>query len=418
MESIMMINFLLGWIFFLCYFYQFVYMAVPWVRRDKPCVTAKRHKYALLVCARNEETVIGELLKTMQAQTYPRELVDVFVVADNCTDGTAEAARKMGAVVYERQNTVQVGKGYALQFLLEHIKEDYGADTYDIFMVFDADNLLDKNYLTEINKTFSAGYKIATGYRNTKNYGDNWISAGYGLWFLRESRFLNHARMILGTSCAVSGTGFGFRRECVDVEGGWNFFLLTEDIEFTVHNCVKGEKIGYCPTAELYDEQPVRFSQSWRQRMRWAKGYLQVFRKYGKRLISGIFRKGGVACFDMCMTIMPAIVVTLLTIVINGAYFILRIVRGQNPLAVCFSVLEACGNAYLLLLAIGAITTISEWKHIHTTAFKKIFYIFTFPLFMFTYIPISVVALFKKVEWKQIEHKRGLNLHQVTKQIQ
>ena len=417
MENIMMVNFILGWVFFLCYCYQFVYLAVPFVVKPKPTVAVKRHKYALLICARNEEAVIGELLKTAFAQTYPRELFEVFVAADNCTDRTAEVARQAGAVVYERFNKAQVGKGYAMQFLLDRIREDYGPEAFDIFLVFDADNLLDKRYLAEMNKTFSAGYKVVTGYRNTKNYGDNWISAGYALWFLRESSFLNRPRMLLNTSCAVSGTGFGFRREVIEQAGGWNFFLLTEDIEFTVYNCVNGEKIGYCPTAELYDEQPVRFSQSWRQRMRWARGYMQVFGKYGRDLLRGLFRKNGFSCFDMCMSIMPAIIVTMISIVVNAASVILHLVQGQSPLVVLFSVLQACFNAYLLLFVIGVITTLSEWRHIHTTARKKILYMFTFPLFMFTYIPISAAALFKKVEWKQIEHTKGLTLQQVTEQL-
>ena len=101
-----------------------------------------------------------------------------------------------------------MGKGYALNWLLERIP----VKKYDGFLVFDADNLLRPDYLTEMNKTFSAGYSIVTSYRNTKNYGDNWISAGYGLWFLREARYLNGARMALGSSCAVSGTGFLFSR--------------------------------------------------------------------------------------------------------------------------------------------------------------------------------------------------------------
>ena len=146
--------------------------------------------------------MIGQLLDSIRAQDYPADLFDIYVVADNCTDATAEVCRARGAFVHERQDKVKVGKGYALNWLLERIP----VKKYDGFLVFDADNLLRPDYLTEMNKTFSAGYSIVTSYRNTKNYGDNWISAGYGLWFLREARYLNGARMALGSSCAVSGT--------------------------------------------------------------------------------------------------------------------------------------------------------------------------------------------------------------------
>lgn len=414
MAKIMTVNFVMGWIFFLCYSYQFVYIVIPLFKKHKPTVTAKRHKLALLVCARNEEMVISEMLKTAFAQNYPRELFKVFVVADNCTDRTAEIARRAGAVVYERFDKTQVGKGYALSYLLSHIRDDYGPEAFDAFLIFDADNLLDSRYLTEMNKTFSAGYKVVTGYRNSKNYGDNWISAGYSLMFLRESSLLNRPRMLLHTSCAVSGTGFGFKREIIEQAGGWKFFLLTEDIEFTIYNCINGERIGYCPTAELYDEQPVRFDQSWRQRLRWVRGYMQVFRRYGRSLLRGVFHRNRFSCFDMCMSNLPAFILSIVSVMANAASLITHLVQGQNPFVVLLSLLQTVFNAYLLMLAIGALTTAIEWRHIHAKTPKKILYIFTFPLFMFSFIPIAAVAFFKKVEWKQIEHTRDISLSQIT----
>ena len=134
------------------------------------------HRYAVLISARNEQNVIGHLLDSINAQDYPKNLVTVFVVADNCTDDTARVAREHGAVVYERFNRVKVGKGYALNELLGHIEQDYGR-VFDAFMVFDADNLLEPNYITEMNRTFSDGYEIITSYRNSKNYADNWVSS-------------------------------------------------------------------------------------------------------------------------------------------------------------------------------------------------------------------------------------------------
>lgn len=137
------------------------------------------------------------------------------------------------------------------------------AKHYDAYLVLDADNILDPNFISEIEKVYSSGYEIVTCYRNSKNYGDNWISAGYALWFLREAQYLNNARMRLGSSCAVSGTGFLFSDGVLEACGGWNFFLLTEDIEFTIDNVVRGEKVGYAAGAVLYDEQPTSFAQSW-----------------------------------------------------------------------------------------------------------------------------------------------------------
>ena len=308
------VNMALGIIFLVCYLYQFFYIAVPFFLKDKAHKPTFPHRFAVLISARNEENVLPLLLESLNKQTYARENFTVFVVADNCTDKTAAVAKENGAVVYERANREKVGKGYALDFLYEKIVADYGDAHFDAYMIFDADNVLDPHYIEEINKTFSDGYEVITSYRNSKNYGDNWISAGYALWFLRESEYLNHSRMLLGTSCAVSGTGFTFASKIMREVGGWKFFLLTEDIEFTVYNVVKGRKIGYAPKAELYDEQPVTFAQSWKQRLRWAKGYIQVWGKYGNSLLKNIFSEKFTSCYDMTMTIMPALVISILTL--------------------------------------------------------------------------------------------------------
>lgn len=219
METIKLINFIIATVFFVCYSYQFAYILVPYLKKEKPHKPAELHRYAVLISARNEELVIGNLLDSISAQDYPSRLVRVFVVADNCTDKTAKVARAHGAIVYERFNDKLVGKGYALEYLLDRIGEEYG-DVFDAYMVFDADNLLSEDYISRMNETFSDGYRIITSYRNSKNYGDNWISAGYALWFLREAKYLNNARYLLGTSCAVSGTGFMFSREILKSCGG------------------------------------------------------------------------------------------------------------------------------------------------------------------------------------------------------
>lgn len=412
METIKLINFIIATVFFVCYSYQFAYILVPYLKKEKPHKPAELHRYAVLISARNEELVIGNLLDSISAQDYPSSLVRVFVVADNCTDKTAKVARAHGAIVYERFNDKLVGKGYALEYLLDRIGEEYG-DVFDAYMVFDADNLLSEDYISRMNETFSDGYRIITSYRNSKNYGDNWISAGYALWFLREAKYLNNARYLLGTSCAVSGTGFLFSREILKSCGGWPFHLLVEDIEFTIHNIVSGEKVGYCPRAVLYDEQPTKFSQSWKQRMRWARGYIQILRKYGGRLLHGIFAKRSFSCFDMTMNIAPAVILSFLGIIINVGAAVYSVLNGGGTDVLLQSFGQLILNTCLMMFIIGEITTISEWKNIYCSTPKKILYAFTFPLFMLTYLPICIVALFHPVKWEPIVHDRVRTLREV-----
>lgn len=251
------------------YAYQLVYLLIGFVRRNKPdhTIASTQHRFAVVISARNEANVIGGLIESLKAQRYPSELLDIYVVADNCTDDTAAVSRAAGAYVYERFNKVQVGKGYAMDYLFRRLRTE-GRDDYDGYFVFDADNYVDPNFVAEMNRTFDSGkYAAITCYRNSKNFGANWISAGYGLWFLREARFLNFARMQVGGSCAVSGTGFLISGDVIREKGGWPYHLLTEDIEFSVNCALEGKSIGYCDKAVIYDEQPTTFRQSWDQRL-------------------------------------------------------------------------------------------------------------------------------------------------------
>ena len=402
------VNAVISALFFICYTYQFLYIPLVLAKKSKPLASpSKAHRYAVLIAARNEENVISGLLDSLRAQTYDMSLVTVFVAADNCTDSTAAIARAHGAVVYERFNQLNVGKGYALDFLLQHIGADYPAG-FDGYFVFDADNILAPDYIERMNEMFSNGHEIVTSYRNSKNFGGNWISAGYALWFLRESRYLNGARTRLGSSAAVGGTGFLFSQRILNESHGWRFYLLTEDIEFSVYHILRGEKIAICESAVLYDEQPTDFRQSCRQRLRWAKGYVQVFLRYGGQLLRGAAR-GSWSCFDMSMSILPAIVLTSQCLLANITLTVLGLMQGAGVWFALRSLLECMGSILATLLVLGGITTVTEWHRIHATTAQKLVYTLTFPLFMLTYLPISLAALFMKVEWKPIHHSVRLS---------
>ncbi|MBD9009026.1 MAG: glycosyltransferase [Clostridiales bacterium] len=413
MKAIIFFNCVISVIFTLCYAYQFFYIFVGLLKKPKKFSAKKQHRFAVVVSARNESSVIGNLISSIRNQNYPQELVDIFIIADNCTDNTAEIARSAGAIVYERFNKEQVGKGYALDWMFNIIESEYADRNYEGYIIFDADNVLDPNYIAEMNKVFDNGYRIITSYRNSKNYDTNWITAGYSLWFLREAKYLNNARMQLGTSCAISGTGFLVSADVIRENNGWIHHLLTEDIEFTTDSIIHGEKIGYCADAILYDEQPTKFSQSYTQRLRWAKGFYQVFRNYGAKLVKGVF-KGSFSCFDMLMTIMPAMLLTLISIAINIIAIPIGIINHSNELMTLVSILvKTVANFYGMFFLLGLITTITEADQIHCSKPKRVLYLFTFPLFMLTYVPIAIVALFRKIEWKPINHSVSKSLTEI-----
>lgn len=254
-------------------------------RKFKPA--KKKHKYAICIAARNEKYVIGNLLDSISKQDYPKELLTVFVVADNCTDNTAEIVREHGAICYERFDDVHKTKGYALEYLFDKIEEDYGRMSFDGYFIFDADNLLKSDYISKMNDAFDSGEKIITSYRNTKNFDENWIASTYALHWIRSIRTNHRARSVLRLATNIQGTGFLFTNEIV--RDGWHYTSLTEDRALTADAVAQGYRISYQDEAEFFDEQPVSLKVALRQRLRWSKGHLLAFVESGPYLFINIF---------------------------------------------------------------------------------------------------------------------------------
>lgn len=254
-------------------------------RRFKPA--KKNHKYAILIAARNEKFVIGNLLDSINKQDYPKELLTVFVVADNCTDNTAQIARSKGAICYERFDDVHKTKGFAIEYLLDRIEEDYGRMNFEGYFIFDADNLLKSNYISKMNDAFDSGEKIITSYRNTKNFDENWVASTYALHWIRSIRTNHRARSVLRLATNIQGTGFLFTNEIV--KNGWHYTSLTEDRALTADAVAQGYMISYQDEAEFFDEQPTSVKVALRQRLRWSKGHLLAFAESGPYLFVNIF---------------------------------------------------------------------------------------------------------------------------------
>lgn len=407
MNFVNVINLCLGALLVLCYLYQFIFLVISYVRPKNTATEPKSNRIAVLVCARNEEAVIGRLVDRLVAQDYPKELYEIFVLADNCTDSTAKAASERGATVFERENKDEIGKGYALDYLIRAIKAGRGEEAFDAFIVFDADNLPEESFLTEINKTFSQGYDCVTSYRAPMNYSDGWLAAGQSMCFLRDAVMLNRARARMGSFSFISGTGYMFSAQlCREFGGGWPFHTLTEDCEFSAYNAVRGSKMGFADAAVFRDEQPKSWRQSFRQRLRWCRGGIEVFKLYSKKLIRGIFSRRFLACFDMTMCMAPAYIISTAAIAVNLVTVPVALCIGYKPLDILLLPVIMLIGAMILLGVFGVCLTVSERKKLDTGTGKLILYAITFPLYMATFVPIAVIALFKKnVKWKPIERR-------------
>ena len=419
MTPIVIFNTIVGLVFSVCFLYQVVFFFIGLIRGQVKIPPAKKqHTYAFFIAAHNEEAVIANLVKSIKDQDYPSELIDVFVVADACTDNTAQAAREAGAIVYERNDLSRKGKSWVMDYGFDRILREYPGK-HEAFFIFDADNLLSRDYVTIMNDAFDQGYLALTSYRNSKNFGSSWISSAYATWFIREARYLNNARMICHTSCAVSGSGYLVSAKLIEGMKGWDFHTLTEDIQFSTFCAIHGVRIGYAP-AEFFDEQPVTLKASIKQRMRWTKGFYQVLFTYGRHMFKSIGKFHRFAAYDMLMVVGPAMLLTLMCLLVNVTFIAVGSL-SHGFLATDAEIEMAIGSIIMMLaymygtfFVMGLSTTITEWKHIHCPQKWRIFTnLFTFPLFMFTYVPLTVAALFLKVDGVPTPHDVSVTLDEV-----
>ena len=468
----------LGWLFAFLVAYRTVYFVIGifFTRKFKPAKV--KHKYGILIAARNEKYVIGNLLDSINKQDYPKELLTIFVVADNCTDNTAEIARSKGAICYERFDEEHKTKGYALEFLLDQIERDYGRMSFEGFFIFDADNLLKANYISKMNDAFDAGEKIITSYRNTKNFDENWVASTYALHWIRSIRTGHRARSVLRLATNIQGTGFLFASEIV--KDGWHYTSLTEDRALTADAVSQGYMISYQDEAEFFDEQPTSLKIALRQRLRWSKGHLLAFAETAPKLFLNIFfgtkflkvkwskeekkkkkfsekflesLKQRFASFDVLMLQTPFSVFNIVRwlIVVVIIYSCYTYVNGINNFELIskstfvgqliyklFNVKVNVEPGYAalgmgLLLSIWArlfyrfcvyfgnmwiavyLFIVEDARIIRMKFYKKVLFVFTWPVFDIIGRYTTYVALFKKVTWKQIPHQSKVTIDDLNK---
>ena len=410
--------------------YQIFYLILGFFSPEiKFSATDKRYRYAVIICARNEEKVIGKLIESIKSQTYDADKIKIFVCADSCTDNTAKICRELGCVVYERPKPVaaKARKGYALEWLFDMIRVDYDITAFDGFAFFDADNVLAPTWFERMNEAFDTGAGLITTYRNTKNFDTNFVSSAYGIHFYRSSTMYHRPRQRLGSCTHIAGTGYVLRSRLLT--GGWHFTSMTEDAELTQHVTARGESIIFCEAAEFFDEQPHSFKVMFRQRLRWAKGRLVVFLKHSWLNLKGIFTARGArkvwSNYDIFWYMFPGgLFAAALSLISAAAGVVTGIMAGTAVDAAVTSVtsweffkniLVAAGVAYLGYTAQAALVVLRERRHIHCRTSKKILYIFTFFWFDLVNLPISVVSLFMRVRWKPIVHDKAFDYQQIIK---
>ncbi|MGL5086213.1 MAG: glycosyltransferase family 2 protein [Clostridium sp.] len=442
---------------FILAMYYFVLAIFGLRRKEEKKSYNPEKRFAMLVAAHNEEVVIGNLVESLKKQKYPKEMYDIFVIADNCSDNTAKIAREYGANVYERFNNEQKGKGYALEWMFAKIFKMN--KKYDAIAVFDADNLVSPNWLKEMNSKMCEGYKVVQGYIDSKNPNDSWIATSYSVAFWTQNRMYQLARANIGLSNQIGGTGFAIGTQILK-DLGWGATCLTEDLEFSCKLILNGEKVGWAHDAIIYDEKPLTLKQSWVQRKRWMQGFTDVASRYFFKLLKkGIKDKQWFVLDCALYVIQPfltlllglSMVITLvngmvderyvfvisdflgplLLVLITGMQFILTplILRLDKKISTGFFIMLAFyGSSFIVIPFI--LNSKDTWlvlsvNFVYSLAFlfgtylflgkKTVIFFFRFllyGLYTLTWIPITIQGIIDKdnKEWNPTKHVRSIEI--------
>ena len=376
--------------------------------KDKQLKTEKKHKFMAILPAHDEEAVIGNLIDSLMNQDYDKNLLDIYVIADNCTDSTAKVAKEHGAIVLERFDPEHKTKGYALNwFLQQKIKEK--AD-YDAFFVFDADNIVDKNFTKNMNKKLCQGEEVVQGYRDIKNPTDSWITAGYALFYWTMHRFYHLARYNVGLSPLLNGTGFMVKFDLVK-DTGWDTVTLTEDIEFSLKRIIKGRRLGWATDAIVYDEQPLTFKASWSQRSRWTVGHIQCMKTYTKDLAKAVKEHKTLMNLDGLLYIVGSIPLYIATIMLLLSNFIIYAANGMTTVDLIINILKYIVPTFLFPIATAVFTMYLEKKPIK----PMIKWLAYYPLFLGSWLIINAKCLFKQdTKWEKIDHVRSIKIKEIA----
>ncbi len=400
------------WVITLFWLYQIVISVCSLVKiKEKPLKVNKDHKFMAVIPAHNEEMVVSSLIESLKNQNYNKDLYDIYVIADNCTDNTAKVAREAGAIVYERFHKTKKTKGYALDWFLKQKMEE-NAD-YDAFFVFDADNIVDKDFIKSMNKKLCQGEEVVQGYRDIKNPSDNWITAGYALFYWTMHRFYHLARYNIGLSPLLNGTGFMVKFDVVK-PNGFDTITLTEDIEFSLKRIIEGKRLGWSTEAKVYDEQPTGFKQSWSQRSRWTVGHIQCIKEYTKSLASSAIEHKTMMNFDGFLYIIGSIPMFIVTLILLGTNFMMYALNGMTERELLMNVVSYVIPTFFFPIGTALFTMWLDGRKIK----PMIKGIICYPLFVASWLLINLKCLFKReTTWEKIEHVRAIKINDLSSSV-
>jgi cellulose synthase/poly-beta-1,6-N-acetylglucosamine synthase-like glycosyltransferase len=329
-------------------------IAALFAKRHGPPPGSAQRRFAILIPAHNEQMLIGRLLTSLQQLDYPVDRREVCVVADNCTDATAELARSMDARVYTRVNSAELGKGFALRWLLEQLHSE--ARAYDAYLVLDADTVVQPNLLRCMDARLQRGSEVMQAYYSVLNAGQSTI-AGLRMAALAAIHYVRPlGRSVFGLSCGLKGNGMCFAATVLD-RFGWRWFTLAEDVEFHLELVKAGIRVDFVPETTVFADMPTNLKQAASQNARWEGGRLQML----QRQVPALLRDGlaGPSPMRLDAAIEQLIPPLSVPFAFGGLCLVVSVAIGASELAV-WSGLTLLGQIGYLL--VGLVLVGAPWR--------------------------------------------------------
>jgi cellulose synthase/poly-beta-1,6-N-acetylglucosamine synthase-like glycosyltransferase len=257
------------------------------VRESEVGPSAKLNRFAVLVPAHNEELLISRLCESLLKINYPREFYEIFIIADNCNDRTAEICRTYPIHVLSRNDPFRIGKGFALSWALERmpLKE------FDAVFLVDADNVVDSFILEELNRSINRSEQAVQCYNAVGNRADSWFTQLLFVSRTIGNLLYHHSKYKLGLSSYLMGNGMCFSTALLSKKG-WTAFNPGEDGEYYAQLIEERIKIGFAVKAKVYHQESRSLEQATSQRLRWASGRFLVIKKFALRLfVNGLIKR-------------------------------------------------------------------------------------------------------------------------------
>lgn len=365
-------------------------------RKEITQMSIDKHRFAILICAHNEEQVIGSILDSLREQTYDAANWKVYVIADRCSDDTAKIAMQYDFVTVLHRNTEgESRKGLALQWGIENVLEREG-NAMDIIMVLDADNLVIPEFLELLNKKFCEGSTLVTGRRVSMNPYDTLVSKWYSVYWSIVSELFCRSHSNLHLSSLLSGTGFAFSVSILN-DNKFCTLSMSEDIEFSIQQNLKGIRVDYVEDAIFYDEQPTRLSVMYKQLRRWTTGSYQITKMYSVRMLKELFHKPSLLLLDSFISLILCGNMCILSFVGLGNVWLA--VAHQGTWLFYAAAMGFIINITTILIALAAIKK-------SPLSLRKIWDgVLLFPVFTFIISFISICSYIRpQTKWHKIDH--------------